>query len=69
VAADEGGDAVNHELIQALVNLSTATHDAHRAAKQAGREDLIPTLRKLGWSVAGLLAEAARDAANDEVAV
>jgi hypothetical protein len=60
VATDEGGDAVNHDLITALANLSDATHTAAAKAKAAGNVDLYNELRALGWSVASLISKAAR---------
>jgi hypothetical protein len=53
VAADEGGDAVNG-LDQAALDLATAALNFARAAREAGRDDLTTTARRIGWAVAAL---------------
>jgi hypothetical protein len=51
---------MNRDLIQALVDLSTATQKATRAAREAGDTELVKQLRALAWHVAGLLSDAVR---------
>lgn len=55
---------MDKDLTLALVNLSQATEQACREAKRAGNEQLFYQLRRLGWTVADLLAGSVRDEAG-----
>lgn len=56
---------MDRELLEALIALGDAARTAFVKAKKAGREDLVPMLRKLGWTTADLIARGARDQSED----
>lgn len=43
------------DLALALMDASRAIQQAHRVAREAGREDICQSLRKAGWDVADAL--------------
>lgn len=54
------------ELLESLCRLSLSLQTATKTARQVGREDLVPGLRSMGWTVAEMIAAHARsvDLAN-----
>jgi hypothetical protein len=62
-ASQDGRSGIDRDLLEALIKLSTALQVASRDARQAGREDLIPALRSMGWAAADLIAQAVRSEA------
>jgi hypothetical protein len=49
------------DLAEALMAASTAIQNAHRIAREHGREDICQPLREAGWDVANALTRLAPD--------
>jgi O-methyltransferase involved in polyketide biosynthesis len=56
------------ELALALMDASKAIQQAHRVARDAGREDICQALRKAGWDTADALVMLAENLSAKEAA-
>jgi hypothetical protein len=56
---------MNRALLESLVTASARLQDAHRIARDAGREDIAQMLRKASWQVAAALADCVPDSAAE----
>lgn len=55
---------MNRELLESLVQLSASLQTATKTARSVGREDLVPGLRSMGWTVAEMIAACARQSSE-----
>lgn len=56
---------MNRPLLEALVQASARLQDAHRIARDAGREDIAQQLRKASWQIAAALSDLVPDKAAE----